>query len=376
MKPTALASLVLLLAPLAACSRPAALQQPPALPVQIVIAREPVQADFADGPKLLGGIKGDVETTLSFRTGGLIDWVGADNDGRGWREGTFVKGGTVLARLNATEFESAVQSATSAVERERFNYERIKKLVSEKVASPQDFDKAKASWESAEADLRKTRQALADSTILAPQDGFIIARAMERGEMAAAGTTVLRFGDFRRMSLTLAVPDRWIGLFREGREIVFSVSAYEGRPFTGRVSEVGVAARATDRLFKVELKVENADGALRSGMTASVPVMGPEALPTGPKTPLLVPLAALTTRAVAGRSEAQLIVFVVNEEGKATERTVETGEIIGSRILVTGGELRRGDRIIISASDELHPGASVEPRAEGIASTRSALVRR
>lgn len=341
------------------------------MPVQVVTAREPQPADFAEGPRLLATIKGDVETSLSFKTGGIVEWIGPDNEGRGWREGQFVRAGTVLARLVQTEFKSAEEAAASAVERERRNWDRMQKLSTDRVVSAQDVDKAKAAWESAEADLRKTRQALTDSIIAAPQDGWLLARSLERGELAAPGSPIVRFGDFRRMSLTLAVPDRWVAAFTEGREVAFTVSAFEGRPFVARVTEVGVAARANDRLFKVELKVDNADGALRSGMTGSVPILGadPAHAATGANA-LLVPLSALTTRPAAkgdgdrvNAKTPELVVMVADLQNVARERTVRTGEIVGSQILILGGELRAGERVITMASDDLFDGAPVAPRA-------------
>lgn len=366
---------IIIVAGLSGCSKAPTERKQAALPVHVISAREPQPADFAEAPRLLAAVRGDVETTLSFRMGGLIEWIGPDNDGRGWREGAVVKAGAPLARLIGTDYQSAVASATAAVERERAAFERTQKLVAEKVVSPQDFDRAKAAADAAEADLRKARQALTDSVILAPADGIVLSRLMERGEMAAPGNPVLRFGDFRRMSVTLAVPDRWVGFFREGGKVPFTVSAYEGRPFVGVISEVGVAARATDRLFKVELKIDNADGALRSGMTASVPIVAAELVTKTTGKSLLIPLAALSTRATPGKA-AQIIVYVADEQNTARERVVETGEIIGSSILIIGGELRAGDRVIASASDELHPGAPIVVISEGPAVSRASLARR
>lgn len=360
---------------LSGCSKAPTQRKLAALPVQVLPAREPQPADFAEAPRLLASVRGDVETTLSFRMGGLIEWIGPDNDGRGWREGAVVKAGAPLVRLIDTDFQSAVATATAAVERERAAFERTQKLVADKVVSPQDFDRAKAAADAAEAELRKAKQALADSVITAPADGVILTRLMERGEMAAPGIAVLRFGDFRRMSITLAVPDRWIGFFREGGRIPFTVSAYEGRPFVGVISEVGVAARAADRLFKVELKIDNADGALRSGMTASVPIVAADFITKATGKALVIPLAALSTRAVPGKA-AQIIVYVVDAQNVARERVVETGEIVGSSILITGGELRSGERVISSASDELHPGAPVVVISESPTASRLSFARR
>jgi membrane fusion protein (multidrug efflux system) len=143
-----------------------------------------------------------------------------------------------------------------------------------------------------------------------------------------------------------------------------TVSSLEGRPpFRGRVSEVGVAANAEGRLYRVVIKVPNPDGLLRSGMTARISLGETATMETNA---VCIPLSALVT-SVAGKptaadSSTPLAVFVV-KNGRAVERTVTTGDILNSSIVVTRG-LQAGEQVVTSGASFLYDGAPVEVIAD------------
>ena len=134
------------------------------------------------------------------------------------------------------------------------------------------MDKSNADRQTAEAHLQQAEQDLRDSELRAPWDGVVFTRYVNSGETVTAGKPVLRFGDIRAMSVELGVPDGVVGQFVVGKDIDVDISALPGRPpFRGKISEVGVAASNSGRLYRVVIKVPNPDGALRSGMTRHGP---------------------------------------------------------------------------------------------------------
>jgi RND family efflux transporter MFP subunit len=175
---------------------------------------------------------------------------------------------------------------------------------------------------------------------------------------------VLRFADTSLMSVELGLPDRLIGKLTPGQEIDVEISALEGlKPFKGWVSEVGVAASAEGRLFRVVIKVKNPEGLLRSGMTARIRVG--DASATASST-VCIPLSALVTQVSDGGShghpQTQLGVFVV-QDGKVVKRAVKTGDILKSSILITEG-LRAGEQVVTSGASFLYDGAPIEVAPE------------
>ena len=356
-------ALALLCAALAftGCNKPAANKAPDISLVRVVIA-EPAGDARSDGrAAYLASVKFDNETDLNFKVGGIVVNIGP---GTGWDEGTPVKAGTVLAELKQSDFKNALDMARAKADLASTTLERFRKLRATDAISQQELDVIEAEWRTAQAALDQAEQNLRDSRLVATKDGMVLARYVNLGVTVAPGQRVLRFADTSLMSVELGLPDRLVGRFAPGEEIDVKVSALEGLPpFKGRVSEVGVAASAEGRLFRVVIKVPNPDGLLRSGMTARIRVRDAAAEPSGT---VCIPLSALVTLVAGGSSPAnvqtQLGVFIV-QGGKAVKRPVKTGDILNSSILITEG-LRAGEQVVTSGASLLYDGAPIEVAPE------------
>ena len=191
----------------------------------------------------------------------------------------------------------------------------------------------------------------------------MLARYVNSGETVSSGKPVLRFGNMNTMSVELGVPDRLVSLFKVGNEIDVDISALAGRPpFRGKISEVGVAASNAGRLYRVVIKVPNPDRLIKSGMTATVRAGG--AANAMADNQVVVPLSALVAPPApaekAGKAQTQLAVFVVKDD-KASLRSVKTGDIVASSIIVTEG-LQPGEEVVTHGASQLYDGAPVKVR--------------
>lgn len=341
---------------LAGCDRP-----PTVEPQRIVVRYTPAKlvesASHATRSEYIAIIRGETETDLSFKVAGLLERIGRQGELQDWQEGTPIKRGEVLAQLKQTDFVAAEQAARARRDLEASQFKRIEELREKGAASPQEYDVARANKQSAQAAWEQAEQALKDSVIRAPYDGTILARLANPGETVIPGRTILKVADLSRMSVDLGAPEKLVGQIQVGREIPVRVSALEGLTFTGRVSEVGVAAREGARLFKVVIQVENPDRLLKSGMTASVVLSDTQVFPPGS---VLVPLSALVMSSRPGES-SRLAVFVVGPEGLAHERTVTIDDIVRSSIVVTEG-LQAGEKVVSVGASNLYDGAPVDAR--------------
>ncbi len=346
-----------LVAALAGCGKPAA-REPQKLAVQTVRA-EPVETLRPGAePSYIAIVRAENETDLSFKVGGIVDVVGP-TPGVNWNEGTAVKAGDLLASLKQSDFSNALSSAQADEQLATKMQERFQELLKKDAISQQEMDVTQAKWVTARAQLDQARQNLRDSELRAAIDGVVLARYVNSGATVAAGQRVLRFADFKTMSVELGVPDRLINYFSPGKKLDVVISALEGHePFSGTVTEVGVAASQEGRLFRVVIKVDNPEGLIRSGMTAMVK-LGDRAR-FDPRW-MRVPLSALVTDPVTGQSDgepARLAVFVV-QAGKAARRPVKTGDILGSSIIVTDG-LASGEEVVTAGASFLYDGAPVQ----------------
>lgn len=333
-------------------------------PPPAVVAYETVQSVGARDSRAIetyiGTIRGENETDLSFKVGGILEQIGPA-PGRLWGEGDAIEPGQVLAELKQVDFKAERDSAEARATLAAGRFKRGEQLLADQAISPQEFDVLKAANDEAKAAYQQAEQAFRDAKLLAPFNGRVLARLATTGETVMPGRPVLRIADLNTVSVELGVPDRIINEIQPGQAIPLVVSSLEGRRFDGVVSEVGVATRQASRLFKVVVKVSNPGGDLRSGMTASA-TFQPRSRSDG--NAVRVRLSALVARSpgrVPGESPDRLAVFVVGDDHRAREVAVETGDIIRSSIEVTAG-LRPGDNVVVVGAARLQDGERVDAR--------------
>jgi len=353
-------ALAALTAALCGCGRGPATPAAP-LPVLFEPALPLDQAPMRNIQTYIASIRGDKETDLGFKVNGLLELIGDPLQTKDWEEGVSVAKGSMLARLKQSDFTNNVRQAQAKADLDASLLANNRQLIKDQAISKQELEIIEANQKGSAAALEKARQELADSVLLAPFDGVILARFANSGETVLAGRPVIRFADLSSVSVELGVPDRLVGRISKDDQIPLRISAFEGTTFNGRVSEVGVAAKEGGRLFKVVIKVDNRERLIRPGMTASVTFEDPLVTHTNA---VVVPLSALVAASHHGQSPAepnQLSVFLVGRDERLHEQWVQTDQIIRSSVIVTRG-LRAGDRVVVAGATMLYEGARVEAR--------------
>ena len=223
-----------------------------------------------------------------------------------------VKKGQLLARIDPTLQQQAVQDAQAGVERvqsqytmSKQEYDREKTLYDSKVITATEFNTAQSNYEVAKANLKsaqialdKARQNLSYTNIYAPIDGVIVERTVDVGQTVAASLSApelfLIANDLSEMQILAKVDESDIGQIAVGQPVTFTVQAYPNRAFTGTVQQVRLQSTTQDNVvnYTTVISVANPDGKLLPGMTATVQFLTGSA-----KNALLVPNAALRFRA-------------------------------------------------------------------------------
>lgn len=208
-----------------------------------------------------------------------------------------------------------------------------------------------AALQSAQLDLSHTR-------IMAPVDGVVVSRNIDVGQTVAASlsapTLFLIAQDMTKMQVDTNVSEADVGRVREGQSATFTVDAYPGQVFTGKVTSVRKAPINVQNVITYDavIGVSNAELKLFPGMTANVKI-----LVTQRPDVLRVPNAALRYRPTsetpeptrgAGRgTAAEKAVWVLDEKGKPRRVVVETGVTDGAMTEIAKGELKEGDRVLV-----------------------------
>jgi HlyD family secretion protein len=135
---------------------------------------------------------------------------------------------------------------------------------------------AQVELQSAGARLAKTN--LDHTVIRSPIDGVVISRAVDVGQtVAAALQAPVLFTlaeDLRKMRLLAAIDEADIGQISPGQRATFTVDAFPGATFHAAITEIRRAPKLTQNVVTYEtvLDVDNPDGRLQPGMTASVKI--------------------------------------------------------------------------------------------------------
>jgi membrane fusion protein, multidrug efflux system len=166
---------------------------------------------------------------------------------------------------------------------------------------------------------------------------------------SAGAMPIVRIVENSRLRLVVPVPEAYTAEIRPGVDIPFSVAAYPGQTWWGKVARIARSVDVGTRTMAVELDVTNTDGRLLPGTFCQVqwPVHR-----TSPS--LFVPSGS-----VASTTDRSFVVRI--REGKTEWVIVKTGLTSGALVEVFG-DLQAGDQIAERGTDELRAGTEVRAR--------------
>ncbi len=279
-------------------------------------------------------------------------------------------------RLALQQAETAVRVAEAGLERARVveaharaERERARNLLRSGGITDKDLKAAElaerdaaaqvslaaAQLEQARAALAVARKKLHDTVVRAPVAGEIQRKFVNVGAYVEPPTAVFTLVDNGRLELESQVPSVELAAIRPGQKVTFTVAAYPGRDFEGRVIDISPAVDPQSRSAKVRIQVSNPGGALKDGMFAQGEIRtGAE------RRAVLIPSSAVHREDTSAR---QSFVYVV-ENGKAVRRMVRLGRERNGQWEITEG-LREGELLIAEHSVEVSDGARVRPAPGG-----------
>lgn len=282
-----------------------------------------------------------------------------------------------LMRVQAAEASLAtararVQKAAADLALRRRQLERQEQLRAREASSLNDLDTARSTFQQAEAQLALDRAGVKQAEaalreahinldytdIVSPVDGVVVARNVDVGQTVAASfqtpTLFLIAQDLTHMQVNANVSESDIGNVREGQPADFTVDAYPGQTFHGKVVQVRNAPITVQNVvtYDVVIGVENDDLALKPGMTATVTIRIDERADV-----IRIPLRALRfqpaaasageTTAPAERAVASPGVWLA-EDGDALRRVeIQTGLRDERHAELVAGPLAPGDRVVV-----------------------------
>ncbi len=210
------------------------------------------------------------------------------------RRGVAAEATLQSARTQAATQEAALDSSRAQI---RSAQAQITSLEADRGVLEAQLTSARAAVQQREAVIRQIEVDIRNSEIRSPVDGVVVQRNVELGQTVAASlqapTLFLVAEDLRTMRIFANVDETDVGRVRPGQTVTFTVNAFPGRTFEGRVEQVRLGSQTVQNvvIYTAVITVENPGNVLLPGMTATLRILTEER-----RNVLRVPNAALRWR--------------------------------------------------------------------------------
>lgn len=350
-----------------------------------------------------GTVEPEELVNVGAQVSGKIMNFGVDGDGKPVDYGSKVSSGMLLAQIDDVLYEAALReakaqklqaevsilSAEASMKQanaqlllaER-NFERAKKLRTSNAMSRADYDsceaeylvrkaniavvdaereQAKAKLAIAEAALVKAQRNLDYCVISSPVDGVIIDRRVSIGQTLvssmSASSIFLIAKDLKKMQVWVSVNEADIGNIKVGMPVIFTVDAFPGAEFAGKVHKVRLNATMSQNVvtYVVEVSTDNRDGKLLPYLTANVKFIrekSENALYVSNAALRFVPEEAMVASDALEKwrsfkkSRNERLLWVPADNGKVRPIAVKLGINNGVSTEISTSELKEGDEVV------------------------------
>jgi len=322
------------------------------------------------------------KAAIASKATGRLEWLGV-------AEGSRVKSGEVIARLDNRDVRAQADSARANVlaaraalaqaeaeERDAAQaLRRNEELLAKHFVSAATVDTARARLDratagvgsaragigAAEAALRNAEVAVDYTQIRAPFDGVILSKSANVGDLvtpfssaADSKGAVVTMADMSTLEVEADVSESSLSKVSVGQPAEITLDALPDARFRGRISRMVPTVDRAKATVMTKVQFEAIDPRVLPEMSAKVAFLSQEVSPREQR-----PLLAVNPDAVVER-DGRKVLLVVREGGRAVEVPVTAGEKIGDLVVVTG-EVRSGDKAVVKPAPELKAGALTRP---------------
>ncbi|MCY2989131.1 MAG: efflux RND transporter periplasmic adaptor subunit [Planctomycetota bacterium] len=263
------------------------------------------------------------------------------------KAGQQVQAGAILIRLDDTDLRAKLQQAKAGVASAEAlqtqliaDEKRYAELLKTSAISRQQYEKAAAALQTAQADLNRAQEAVKETqamldwaTIRSPMDGTVIDKKVDVGDMVTPGQMLVTLLDPKRMQLVASVRESLTRQLQVGQDIGVQVEGLQ-KQCTGTVSEIVPEAQSASRSFQVKVTGPCPPG-MYSGMFGRILV------PLGEESILVIPRQAV-------QQVGQLELVAVVDHGQTRQRAIRTGRTLDTDVEVLSG-LREGEQVVVPA---------------------------
>ncbi|APV48217.1 efflux transporter periplasmic adaptor subunit [Betaproteobacteria bacterium GR16-43] len=319
------------------------------------------------------------KAAVSTKATGRLEWLGV-------QEGSRVKQGEVIARVESLDVAASRDSALANANAARANLEQgeaelrdananlkrsqelfDKKFIAEAAldTARARADKAKASISSlraaigvAEANARQAGVTLEQTLIRAPFDGVVLTKNANVGDIitpfssaADSKGAVVNMADMDTLEVEADVSEASIGKIKVGMPTEIQLDAYPEARLLGEVSRIVPTVDRTKATLLVKVSFKERDARVLPDMSAKVAFL--QRAPTADERK---PVTAVRPEAIAKRGDKSVL-LVMDEKNVVKEVPAGDARKLGDLMQVSG--VKAGDKVVLNAVEKVRDGATV-----------------
>ncbi len=270
------------------------------------------------------------------------------------------------AQADLASAQASVQEVKAGLEQNRRDAEYLTQLREQGSAPRKEYEDALAKVKeyearlssseaqvlAAQAELAQIKEELDRLAVRAPFDGVVVRKLTEVGQWLNSGAAVAEVISTGAIDVVVDVPEQFINLIKLDQEIEVYIEAIK-QDVVGKVAAVVPRTSGMARTFPVKIRLANADGQLKAGMSAVAHIPTDEAKPT-----LTVPRDAVLRDVNGARIWVSL-----NGVGMPVDVRLLFG--VNGRYAVEqrpgGAPLAPGMPVVIEGAERLFPGQPLQP---------------
>lgn len=308
-------------------------------PVKVTVMKV-TPVTFSGEQEFSGTVEEASGSTLSFPVAGTVQQIRVT-------AGQRVAKGELIAVLDEATLRNTYEAASALLLQAEDAYQRMKQLHDAGSLPEIQWTEVQSKLKQAQSAEAISKKNLADGRLYAPFSGVISEKSVEVGHNVMPGQPIVHLVTINQVKVCVSVPENEISQINMGRSVNVSVSALNGKTFSGKIVEKGIVAHPLSRSYEVKALIDNRSGELMPGMICTMGIENGET-----NSVIILPASVIQT-------DEQNRTFVwVNEGGKARKKRVQTGTLIRNGVVIQSG-LSASNEVIVEGQQKVSEGMDV-----------------
>lgn len=261
--------------------------------------------------------------------------------------GDKVSKGTVLFKIDGTQFSTKYNQAKESLNLAKSSYDRISALYKEGAVAYQDYEQAETAYLNAQQTFTAASDAYNNCTVTSPINGYVTSKNVAVGGIASSASSAMTVADVSKLQINTSVSEYIVSDLNIGDTVDVYISTLGEEAYKGIIEAISPAPAAGSLTYPIKFSISDDTGKVKAGMFAEIRIISSQ------KEDIL----CVPSDCVIMKNGTQVVVTIdKNNIPKYSE--VTTGIDNGEYVEILSG-IKEGETIVISGQQYVTEGTPV-----------------